>query len=134
MVQNSSICKQFGDILKGKSKTENGVCRVALHRTFKATVQGKASTSVLPVGVLFESLDHNGNALNLTEMAILQEEIPAFMHSLLNQGLIVSALHNHWLYTSPLIMYIHVQSVEPPLDFARKMEYSFRFLSSPPIS
>lgn len=30
----------------------------------------------LPVGVLFESLDDSGNAFNLAEFALLQEEIP----------------------------------------------------------
>ncbi|MFC5602648.1 DUF1259 domain-containing protein [Sporosarcina koreensis] len=134
MVQMDTICKQFGEILHGKSKVEKGVCTVSLHRAFKATVQGKPSTSVVPADVLFESLDQNGVALNLAEIAILQEEIPAFTHSLTNQGLIVSALHNHWVFTNPTIIYIHIQSVEPPLDFARKMAYSFRFLSSPPVS
>lgn len=89
-------------------------------------VQGKPSTSVIPVGVLFESLDQNGNALNLAEIAILQEEIPAFMQSVVHQGIIVSALHNHWLYINPLIMYIHLQSIEPPLNFAKKSPILFR--------
>ena len=84
--------------------------------------------------VSFESLDQNGLALNLVEIAVLQEEIPAFMQSLTQQGLIISALHNHWLYTNPLIMFMHIQSVEPPLNFARKMAHSFRFLSSYPVS
>lgn len=88
----------------------------------------------MPANVSFESLDQNGRALNLVEIAVLQEEIPAFMQSVTQQGLIVSALHNHWLYTNPLIMYMHIQSVEPPLDFARKLAYSFRYLSSYPIA
>ena len=134
MAQIDTICKQFGEILNGKSKLEKGVCKVSLHRAFNVTVQGKPSTSVLPADVTFESLDHNGVALNLVEIAVLQEEIPAFMQSLTRQGLIVSALHNHWLYTNPLIMFIHIQSVEPPLDFARKLAYSFKFLSSYPIA
>ncbi|QNK90335.1 DUF1259 domain-containing protein [Sporosarcina sp. resist] len=39
------------------------------------------------------------------------------MHSISRQRLIVSSLHNHWLYMQPTILYIHIQSVEPPLDF-----------------
>ncbi|EEM02576.1 hypothetical protein bmyco0003_59260 [Bacillus pseudomycoides] len=52
---------------------------------------------MIPVGISFESLDQNGNALNFGEIAILQEEIPLFMQSIVQQGIIVSALHNHWL-------------------------------------
>lgn len=134
MATIENLCKQFGDMLNGESKVDKGVCTVSLHRAFHATVQGKGSTKVMPANVSFESLDQNGRALNLVEIAVLQEEIPAFMQSLTQQGLIVSALHNHWLYTNPLIMYMHIQSVEPPLDFARKLAYSFRYLSSYPIA
>ena len=58
-------------------------------------VQGRQSGSAVPVGVSFESIDQNGIALNLAEIAVLQEEIPSFMYSIVQQGLIVSALHNH---------------------------------------
>jgi hypothetical protein len=128
------LCEQFAKILNGKSNINQGVCSVSLHRNIKVFVQGRQSTSVVPVGVLFESLDQSGNALNLGEIAILQEEIPGFMHSIVQQGIIVSALHNHWLYTNPLIMYVHVQSIEPPLNFAEKLAHSFSFLSSYPVT
>lgn len=70
--------------------------------------------------VMFESLDQNGVALNMAEIAILPEEIPLFTKKLADQGLIISALHNHWIFTKPNLLYIHFQSVEPPLQFARK--------------
>ncbi|OJD85812.1 methyltransferase [Bacillus cereus] len=128
------ISDQFAAILKGKSKINQGGCSVSFHRNFKVLVQGKPSAYVVPVGVSFESFDQNGNALNLGEIAVLQEEIPAFMKSIVQQGIIVSALHNHWLYMNPLIMYIHIQSVEHPLHFARKLANSFLSLSSYPVT
>lgn len=128
------ICDYFAKILNGKSTINHGVCTVSLRRNFKVMVQGRESRSVVPAGVSFESLDESGNALCLAEIAILEEEIPRFMNSVVQQGLIVSALHNHWLYTEPSILYIHIQSVEPPLNFAKKMAYSFSFLSSFPVS
>lgn len=128
-----SLCEQFAHILNGKSKMDQGVCSVSFRRNIKAFVQGRLSTSVIPVGVSFESLDQTGNALNLGEIAILQEEIPLFTQSIVQQGIIVSALHNHWLYMDPLIMYIHIQSVEPPLNFAQKVAKAFLVLNSYPI-
>ena len=95
----NSICEQFATILKGKSNINQGSCSVSLHRDFKVLVQGRQSSSVVPAEVLFESLDQSGNALCLAEIAILEEEIPRFMYSIIQQGLIVSALHNHWLFT-----------------------------------
>ena len=128
------LCEQFAKILNGKSNINQGVCSVSLRRNIKVQVQGRPSTSVIPVGISFESLDQNGNALNLGEIAILQEEIPLFMQSIVQQGIIVSALHNHWLYMKPLIMYIHIQSIEPPLNNAKKLANSFLVLSSYPIT
>ncbi|WP_410986384.1 DUF1259 domain-containing protein [Bacillus cereus] len=128
------ICNQFATILKGKSKINQGGCSVSFRRNFSVLVQGKKSNYVIPVGVSFESLDQNGNALNLGEIAVLQEEIPSFIKSIVQQGIIVSAIHNHWLYMNPLIMYIHIQSVEPPLHFAKKLADSFLVLSSYPVS
>ena len=129
-----SICEQFAQILKGKSRVNQGSCSVSLHRNFKVLVQGRQSGSAVPVGVSFESIDQNGNALNLAEIAVLQEEIPSFMYSIVQQGLIVSALHNHWLFTDPVILYIHIQSIEHPLNFAKKMAHSFSFLRSYPVA
>lgn len=129
----NNLCDQFAKILNGKSEIKQGVCSVSLNRDIKVTVQGKTSSSVTPIEVLFESLDQNGNALNLAEIAILQEEIPMFMHSVVQQGLIVSALHNHWLYSNPMILYLHIQSVEPPVNFANKLRHSFSYLSRPPV-
>jgi hypothetical protein len=129
-----SICEKFARILKGKSKVNQEVCSVSLHRNFKVLIQGHQSSSAVPVGISFESMDQSGNALNLAEIAVLQEEIPRFMYSIVQQGLIVSALHNHWLFTDPIVLYMHVQSIEPPLNFAKKMAHSFSYLSSYPIT
>ncbi len=128
-----SICKQFAQILGGEAVIKQGVCSVSLIRKFNAKVQGKPSKTVTPVSIEFESLDQNGNALNIMEIAILQEEIPSFMWAVTQQGLIVGALHNHWIFIEPMILYMHVQSVEPPLQFAIKVERAFSYLSSRPI-
>lgn len=127
-----SICEQFAHILQGKSKVEHGVCSVNFKRHYEVTIQGKKSTAVLGVDATFESLDQYGNALNISEVAILEEEIPAFTYAAVQQGLIISALHNHWLFTHPVIMYIHLQSVESPIHFAQKMAYCLTKLKQYP--
>ncbi|MBS4223595.1 DUF1259 domain-containing protein [Lederbergia citrea] len=134
MMDFNELCTQFAKILKGKSNIDHGVCSVSLHRNLTVSVQGLPSTTVIPADVLFESLDQNGYALNLAEIAILEAEVPLFMQSIIQQGLIVSALHNHWIFMEPHILYIHIQSVEPPLNFARKLAHAFSTLSSYPIS
>ncbi|MCM3763710.1 DUF1259 domain-containing protein [Neobacillus niacini] len=124
---------QFAQILNGKAKMTKNGCSVSLKRSFPVHIQGRPSHSVLPVGISFESLDANGHALNLGEITLLEQEIPNFSKSVVGQGLIVSALHNHWIFTQPNLMYIHIQSVEPPLSFARKVANAFTTLTSHPI-
>lgn len=134
MKNYNSLCDQFAAIFNAKSTIDQGVCSVSLNRNFSVAVQGRTSKSVVPAGVSFEALDQYGYALNLAEIAVLEEEVPAFIHSIVQEDLIVSALHNHWLFVKPNILYMHIQSVEPPLQFARKMVQAFTALSSFPIS
>lgn len=134
-VDIKTICDEFSSILNGTGKVENGVCSVSLKRTFPIQMQGKDASSVLGVSVDFQSLDNQGNALNIVEAPLLQEEVPNYTYAALAQGIIVSAVHNHWLFTEPQqLMYVHLQSVEPPLQFAQKMAYVFSQLSSPPVA
>jgi hypothetical protein len=127
----SDLCNQFAETLGGKGKVQKGVCKVSLGRNIPVSVQGKQSKSLFPADVWFEALDQQGNALNMGEIAILQKEVPGFMYAIVQQGITVSALHNHWLFTDPVIMYIHLQSIEPPLHFAQKVANAFSTLQYP---
>lgn len=127
------LSDQFASILKGKVKLKQNGASVSLKRSFNVFVQGRQSQTILPVGLSFESLDQQGRSLNLGEIAVLESEIPQFVKSVSEQGLTVSAVHNHWINLQPFVMYVHVQSVEPPLDFAQKLANAFSTLSSPPI-
>ncbi|WP_229782765.1 DUF1259 domain-containing protein [Oceanobacillus indicireducens] len=115
-------------MLNGKSKFENGVCSVQINRQLQVEVQGKKASSIASIDVVFESLDKQGNVLNIAEIAILQDEAPDFIREIAESGLIIGAFHNHWLFTNPLIMYLHVQSIEPPVQFAEKISKALSVL------
>ncbi|MCM3715186.1 DUF1259 domain-containing protein [Halalkalibacter oceani] len=123
-----NLCQQYAHTVNGKPKMEQGVCSVEIGRHLHVTIQGRISRSAVPAGITFESLDHEGNALNLGEVAVLQEELPLFIHMLVKNNLVVSAIHNHWIFTDPPILYVHFQSVEPPLSFAQKTAEAFTVL------
>ena len=77
---------------------EQGICSVEIGRNLHVTIQGRESKSALPVGMTFESLDAKGNTLNLAEVVVLQEELSRFIYALAKKnGLILSAIHNHWI-------------------------------------
>ena len=89
---------------------------------FAGEFLGRTSRSSLTRGMLFsfESMDAQGRTLNLGETVIMQDEINPFISALREQGILVTALHNHWLFDEPRLFYIHWESIDEPLAFARK--------------
>ncbi|MGE5403491.1 MAG: DUF1259 domain-containing protein [Candidatus Saccharibacteria bacterium] len=126
----SCKCAQFAKILHAKPSFENGVCTATLIRKLDVKILGRHSKSPLTLAALFsfESPDSQGRTLNLGETVILPEEVNPFISRLRKHKLKVTALHNHWLFESPRLMYIHWESVEPPLRFAKKVADAFKVL------
>ncbi|CAG9611331.1 hypothetical protein BACCIP111899_00503 [Bacillus rhizoplanae] len=125
------LCKEFGKILGGSATvTPEGVCLVQKFRDIKITILGRRTHSPLvnPQFFSFEDVDSKGNALNLGETVLLQEEVNPLLTELRKRDIIVTALHNHWLFEEPRAMYMHFESVEPPLEFARKIRAAFKVL------
>ncbi|MEC5423527.1 DUF1259 domain-containing protein [Virgibacillus sp. C22-A2] len=117
-----SICERFAEILDADSEVTNGVCVASRVRDLEASIMGRETNSplVFPQFFSFENFDDEGNTLNLGETVILQHEINPFVERLVEQNIQFTAFHNHWLFDDPRLMYAHFQSIEPPLEFARK--------------
>lgn len=129
----STLCNEFARILGGTAEVANGVCLVTRIRSnLRPFIEGRRTRSVLAIAAFFsfEDLDSRGNALNLGETVILQEEINPFITELRKRGIEVTAFHNHWLFDTPRLMFIHFKSVEPPLSFARKVREAFEVLTT----
>jgi hypothetical protein len=53
---------------------------------------------------------------------LTQEEVNPVMSALLDNGLEVTALHNHFFWDEPRIFYMHVHDHGAPADLARKLK------------
>ncbi|WP_274366249.1 DUF1259 domain-containing protein [Paenibacillus thermotolerans] len=125
------LCNQFARILGGEHEIDAGpVCFVSRSRRLRAKILGRRTTSPLVRYQLFsfESLDKNGRALCLGETAVRQDQANRLIRNLQRRGIKVTALHNHWLNETPRLMYIHWESIDNPINFARKTKASIRFL------
>lgn len=124
------LCQEFARILGGIGSFDNGVCLVQKFRNIDFTILGRETRSPLvnPQFFTFEGIDEEGNALNLGETVLLEEEINPLLTELRRRNILVTAVHNHWLFDEPRAMYMHFESIEPPLQFARKIKGAFRVL------
>lgn len=121
MSSKSSTCQQLANIIGGQVITSTPVCVVQRLRNINATILGRRTRSplALPFALSFEDNIH-GETLNLGETVILQSEINRFLTALRRRGIIVTAVHNHWLFDNPRLMYMHWEKVDNPFRFARE--------------
>jgi hypothetical protein len=118
---SNNMCDNLANILNGKGKFENGICSVTIDRHDIQVAIGNKPFHSLHHMFNFESPDAGGNYLITGELVLLEKEVSGIIVSLANAGIIVSALHSHWLFDNPKLMYIHVEAITNPVNFATRM-------------
>ncbi|HEX7065779.1 MAG TPA: DUF1259 domain-containing protein, partial [Bacillales bacterium] len=129
----SELCERFARILDSTPSVVNGVCTAVRSRSnIHPVVLGRKAESLmfLPHAFSFESMDSEGRALCIGETVVLQKEINPFISVLREHGIIVNAIHNHWLFDKPRLMYMHFESIDEPLSFARKVRDAVKELTT----
>jgi hypothetical protein len=63
-----------------------------------------------------------GMDVMMGDLVLLQDEVNPVMTALLENGLDVTALHNHFLWDEPRMYYMHVHGHGKPADLARKVK------------
>src|SRR5437016_1220219 len=64
----------------------------------------------------------DGNQVMMGDLVLLQDEVNPVMSALLNAGLDVTALHNHFFFDEPRMYYMHLHGMGKPADLARKVK------------
>ncbi|MCC3374362.1 DUF1259 domain-containing protein [Cohnella sp. REN36] len=121
MSGTGSLCEQFSRIIGGVPGFAGGKCVSTINRNeIKATILGKRFRATSSFS--FESFNKKtGRALCLGRAAFLEKEVNTFIKVIRNQNIKVSSVHNEWLFDRPRLIYINIEAVERPLDFARKV-------------
>src|SRR6516162_7883102 len=63
-----------------------------------------------------------GEDVMMGDLVLLQDEVNPVMSALLDNGLEVTALHNHFFWDEPRMFYMHVHGHGTPADLARKVK------------
>lgn len=100
-----------GTAAKGTYTAAEDVYRVAFPRTDVAvTVDGRALHPFqgLTSWAAFTPEGHGGQLMVMGDLVLFEDELNPVMSVALNGGLEVTALHNHFFYDSPRVMFMHI--------------------------
>src|ERR1700736_4465023 len=87
----------------------------------KVTIDGVATPTPFGFGGwLAMTKGDGGNDVMMGDLVLLEDEVNPVMSALLDNGLDVTALHNHFFFESPRIFYMHVHAHGKAADLARR--------------
>ena len=115
----------YQDVLKSldrKGDFKAGVLKINIPRNdLKMTIQGFSTPTPFGFGgwlALTKASD--GSDVMMGDLVLLQEEVNPVMSALLDNGIDVTALHNHFFWDEPHVYYMHVHGMGKAADLARK--------------
>jgi hypothetical protein len=96
----------------GRPGTEmpGGVYRVGIGRSdLKVTLDGVEIKPSLALGSYLAFQKMGKEAMVMGDLVLLQEEINPVMKKLIEHGISITAIHNHLLRATPMVMYMHYE-------------------------
>jgi uncharacterized protein DUF1259 len=117
----------YQEVLKSldrKGDFKDGVLKVNIPRSdLKITVAGVATPTPFGFGgwVAFTKTSDGGEVM-MGDLVLLQEEVNPVMSALLDHGIEVTALHNHFFWDDPHVYYMHVNGMGKAADLAREVK------------
>jgi hypothetical protein len=95
--------------LKGALDAKEGVFKVSLPRAdIPADVAGVRVTPPLGLTAWAAFMRAGRHAMVMGDIVLLEDQVNPVMSAALDAGLEVTALHNHFLWDSPRVMFMHV--------------------------
>ena len=96
--------------LKGKFNEKEGVYRVTLPRTdVKIAVDGWTMPPFMGLGTWAAFTATQNGAMVMGDTVLFEDEVNAAMSAALDNGLDVTALHNHFFFDRPKVYFMHIE-------------------------
>src|SRR4029450_7726202 len=86
------------------------------------SVAGVATPTPFGFGGWIAMTQGSGMDVMMGDLVLLQDEVNPVMSALLDNGLEVTALHNHFFWDEPRMAYMHVHGHGAPMELARKVK------------
>jgi hypothetical protein len=129
----------YAGVLKSLNKSgdfKGAVLKVNIPRTdVTVAVQGVLVPTPLGFGGwIAMTKGDQGMDVMMGDLVLTESEINPVMTAVLNAGLDVTALHNHFLFDSPRMYYMHVHGVGAAADLARKIKPAIDLIGRDPFA
>jgi hypothetical protein len=117
---------QYKEVLTFLGKTGDfkaNVLKVNIPRNdLSVTVAGVKTPTPFGFGGWVALTKGTGMDVMMGDLVLTQEEVNPVMSALLENGLEVTALHNHFFWDEPRLYFMHVHGHGSPMDLARKVK------------
>lgn len=138
--QAQDIPAPYKDVLTFLGKQgdfKDAVLKVNIPRNdVTVTVAKVATPTPFGFGGWIAMTKGTGMDVMMGDLVLLQDEVNPVMSALLDNGLEVTALHNHFFWEEPRMFYMHVHGHGAPMDLARKVKPALDLIgrASPPAA
>jgi hypothetical protein len=124
----------YQDVLKfldRRGDFKAGVLKVNIPRSdLKITIQGVPTATPFGFGGWIAlTKTPEGADVMMGDLVLLQEEVNPVMSALLDNGIEITALHNHFFWDDPHVYYMHVHGMGKAMDLARKVKPGLDLIS-----
>jgi hypothetical protein len=124
VLQAQEMPAEYQGVLKSLGKQGDfkaDVLKINIPRNdLKITVDGVATPTPFGFGGWLAMTKGDHGDVMMGDLVLLEEEVNPVMSALLDNGLEVTALHNHFFFDDPRMFYMHVMGHGTPADLAKK--------------
>ncbi len=118
---------RYQEVLNYLGKTgdyKDGVLKVNIPRNdVQVTIDNVATPTPFGFGGwVAMTKAQSGQDVMMGDLVLTQDEVNPVMSALLDHGLEVTALHNHFFWEEPRMYYMHVHGMGAPSDLARRVK------------